>query len=281
MNIVFFCSDKQREAALGTSFCKGAKLHGHTVQLIKLGEEIPVNIDLACMVGVKSRHLWYSLRRTKPDLSTLMFDKGYSRHKKNGHWEYWRVSSNSHNPTTLDITYPSDRFNSLDFTIKPWRKKGDHILLAGSSSKYHAFYNMLDPTNFAKKIVKNIRKQTNRSIVYRPKPSWKEAVPIKGTTYSNGRKKDSILEAFNNCHVLVTHGSNACFEAALNGVPSIIIGTGVMRNASSVTLHEINAPICNSSERLKIFNALAYHQWTLDEFESGEAFKTIGGWLCE
>ncbi len=276
MKIVFYASDKPREQALAKAFAAGAKTYRHEVEVRAIANPLILGVDLSCMVGVKSKELWNFLRES--GCRTMMFDKGYSRHRKGGSWEYWRVSLGAHHPTETTLPqhkYPSDRFDARGWEFEPWRKSGHHILIAGSSEKYHNFYGLGDPTKYAKKLIKALREFTTRPIIYRPKPSWRDACHIKGTIFSNA--KQPLASVFENCHAVVTHGSNCCFEAALMGVPSIVLGDGVMKSISSTQLRQVENPhLC---ERGEVFDALAYHQWTLAEFSSGQAFDTIRKWL--
>ncbi len=155
-------------------------------------------------------------------------------------------------------------------------------MLAGSSAKYHAFYGLSDPTRYAQKIVKQLAHLTKREIIYRPKPSWREAVPIRGTRFSP--PKSYMLENLGHilptAHCLITHGSNACFDAMVAGVPSIILGDGVALPISSCDLYKIeDLPKPRDHARLQLLANLAYHQWTESELASGQAWDTIGKWL--
>jgi hypothetical protein len=276
LKIVFFASNKRREVHLAKAFLAGAKSHGVKVER-RDTNDIPKETDYqyACMVGVKSARLWTELKRR--GVTPIMFDKGYSRRRYGIAWQYWRVSVGTHHPAaSLRQVYPSDRFFSLGFNVSPgWKRNGSHILLAGSSAKYHKFYNMADPTAYAKDVVKQIRRYSDRPIIYRPKPSWSGAVTIKGTKFSHDGTP--LIEDLRNAHCVVTHGSNACFDAAVTGIPSIVLGDGVMRSISSHTVSAIEDP--KRGERMPLFFALAYHQWTLEEMQSGEAFETIKDWL--
>lgn len=278
MRVAFFHSNKPREINLAKSFLRGAKIHSCQVLSIPLGTVLPEDIDLACMVGVKSSKLWRHYQAL--GIPVMMFDKGYSRHKIDGCWEYWRLSYNDHSPTftTLSkINHKSDRFDKLRYEIKPWRKHTvtSPILYAGSSAKYHAFQRMKDPTSYAKKIVAEIRKYSDREIIYRPKPSWRGAVEVPGTTYSG--PKDPLEPLMEKSHAVITHGSNICFETMLAGIPCIVTGTGVARSISSSSISEVEYPKMGDREQL-LYN-LAYHQWTLREMASGEAWETIKQWL--
>ena len=282
LRVHFFMSDKQREHLLADAVLRGAERCGYQVSSCSIGKTPKAeNYDVACFVGVKSRELFreHNSRGTH----VIYFDKGYSRHKSTravGGWEYWRVSVDSHHPTRFieQMSMPSDRFDALSLEVKPWRTEGKHILIAGSSAKYHAFYGLKDPTTFGKDIVRDLRAISERPLWYRPKPSWREAVPLLKTRYSV--PPETITDALCNCWAMVTHGSNACFEALIGGIPSIVLGDAITRPISSSALNDVESPrLASDDERAKILANLAYCQWTLPEMASGKAWDTIGGMI--
>lgn len=279
MKIVFYHSDKPREELLANAFADGARSHGEEVVLRRLTEDkvVAEECTLACMVGVKSRELFWNHWRA--GIHTLYFDKGYSRHALSGPvkiWEYWRVAVDSHQPTLKfqKVKRPSDRRDKLGFSFEPWRSVGETIVIAGSSAKYHEFYGMKDPTRVTEKIIRKIKSVSGREIIYRPKPSWKDARPIRGATFSS--PAESIEDVLKRAHVLVTHGSNACFEAVVSGVPCIILGDAVAKPMSSTELDFVDNPrLASDKERNQWLSDLAYCQWTLAELASGEAWSYI------
>lgn len=281
MRVCFYRSSKPREGNLAEAFVAGLRAHGDDGVIRMLDGEVQVadDCEVACMVGVKSKALFDANWRA--GVHTIIFDKGYSRHKAPGPvrgWEYWRVSVDAHHPTVnlMKVDRPSDRFERLGFDIMPWRETGKHILLAGSSAKYHEFYGLKDPTTYAKDIVRQLRAITERPIVYRPKPSWKDAVELTKTRFS--ALPETILDVLADAWVTVTHGSNACFESVVNGIPCIILGDGVAKPLSSTSLSDIEAPrLATDEERYAWACNLAYQQFTLPEFFSGEAWATIKG----
>jgi hypothetical protein len=271
-------SDKPRERLLSEAFCEGVVKHGDEVDRRKLGEPFTDDCDVAVMVGVKSRELWRA--HTRAGVQLVYMDKGYDRHSRDDDirgWEYWRVAVNGHQPTAkFRPDYPRDRADSFGWKFKPWRTAtpNGHIVIAGSSGKYHAFYDLKDPTDYASKLVKFLRSHTRRPIVYRPKPSWKEAVPIEGTRFST--REESISEVLTGAHCLITHGSNACFEAMLMGIPSITIGEAVMRPISTTEPAKVESPrMATDKERQQVLNWLAYQQWTMMEMMEGKAWPSI------
>lgn len=281
MKVVFVASDKPREAVLGEAFVAGARSHGHDAEVTRRPDGgVPpadvVDADVVAMVGVKSAAMFAANMRM--GRTCLMFDKGYSRHRKDGArtWEYWRVAVNAHQPTRYlpAMRMPNDRWRALGVDVRPWRQRGAHIVLAGSSAKYHAFHGLHDPTRYAAKVAGQIRHLTNRTVIYRPKPSWRDAVPISGTVYSGAQQ--SMADVLHNAWALVTHGSNACFEAMIAGVPCVVLGDAVARPISSTALQEINLPrLAEHVDRMQLLANLAYCQWTVSELASGAAWPSI------
>ncbi len=280
MLIAIHHSDKGREVALAHALAAGARIHGHDVELRALGPSQRIGgCDLACMVGVKAKPLWEASRVA--GARTLILDKGYSRHRdpdEPSSWQYWRVSLDAHHPTETTLMQgikPADRFEALGIEVKRWRRAGMHVVFAGSSEKYHNFYDLPHPNTYAYKIVRGIAKRTKRAVIYRPKPSWRGAIAVPGATLSTS--KELLSDVLGYAHAMVTHGSNACFEAAVAGIPTIILGNAVMKPISSTSLDEIEAP--RMEKRARLLQNLAYHQWTLPEFQSGEAWETIEEWF--
>ena len=278
MRVVFCHSDKPREHLLADAFSEGVRRHGDECSLQALTpDHATVPAEVACMVGVKSRELYQAYYQQGTHIVYL--DKGYTRHARPGPvkvWEYWRVSIDAHHPTAYleRPDMPDDRLDDLGLVLKSWRKKGDHIVLAGSSQKYHDFYGLRHPTQWAQKVVKQIQNAApGRRIVYRPKPSWKEAVPIEGTEFS---RQGDIYDVLENAWALVTHGSNAVFEAIVEGVPCIVLGDAVAKPISSSTIEEIESPIlaCYAARHQWLAN-LSYWQWTMPELAGGQAWDFL------
>jgi hypothetical protein len=277
MKVRFWTSDKPRERILSEAIGQGVMKHGDEYDTRALGNEATPDCDVAIMVGVKSKELWQAHLRLGCQMVYL--DKGYSRHDRGDGsrvWEYWRVSVNAHHPTAKFRVgdYPDDRSTAAGWTFEKWKPNASGpIIIAGSSEKYHSFYDLKPPTEWAQKLVKEIRRTTQNPIIYRPKASWKGAVPIDGTTFKQDGSIDDVLKG---AWCLVTHGSNACFEAMLAGVPSIILGEAVMRPISSTEISEIHSmKLATSKERASILAFLAYHQWTMEEMASGKMWEVV------
>lgn len=270
MHIGFCLNElKRRETELSYGFAEGLQKHGHDLTRVTCDDPLDC-YDLVCIIGVKSMNRMAEAE--KLGVPYLYFDKGYSR--KAG---YWRVSINSHQPTRYFNTrnYPDDRRKKFGWRVKDWKKRidGNDVLFAGSSEKFHVFSGLSHPTDYAIEIITQIRQFTKRRIIYRPKPSWKNATPIKGTAFSREKGIGIVLDR---CGVLVTHTSSACFEALLAGIPTIVLGNAITRDVSSTTICDINDPLRVSKEkREQLLNNLAYCQFTPVELKSGDAWDIL------
>jgi hypothetical protein len=279
MIIAVHHSDKPREVGLARSLATGAKAQGHQAVLMPLCAEPKIGgYDIGCFVGVKSKRLFDAHRAA--GIHTLMLDKGYIRTRQAGArvWEYWRIALDAHQPTDTTLMRAKmgpERWDGLGLKIEPWRKHGRQIVIAGSSAKYHDFYGLPDPTTWARELFATIRQHSDRPVIYRPKPSWKDAVPIAGTAWSGG--DETIKDALWGAHCVITHGSNACFEAAIMGVPSVVLGDAVARPISSTDIASIERP--EMGKREQWLHNLAWHQFTEDEMRSGLVWRVVGGWL--
>ena len=280
MSLVFFASDKPREQELGRAFLAGAERHGWPTELRPLCASPDVaGATAVAMVGVKSKRLFDLTREA--GAVPIMLDKGYIRTRRTDArvWEFWRVSVGAHHPTRTTLMagkMPGDRLERLGVELRPWRSRGFSVVIAGSSAKYHSFYGLAEPNAYYSELVGKLRRLTDRPLIYRPKPSFKDARPITKAQFSDGA--ESIYSALQGAWVLVTHGSNACFEAATAGIPSVVLGDGIAAPISSTALEEIESPQLGKREQW--LANLAYHQWTEDEMRTGEAFEHVGPWVA-
>lgn len=270
---VGFCMNqtKSRESRLALETAAGFRKFGFEIGHVGPKDTID-GYDLICVIGVKSMSRMSEAEAA--GIPYVYFDKGYSR--KPG---YWRIAINSHQPTDYlnDVDYPDDRRIMFDWNPKKWRKNRvtDDIMFAGSSLKFHVIKNLPHPTDYAKDIIDLIQTHVKRRVVYRPKPSWKDATPIKGTVFSRDK---GIENLFDRTGVLITYGSNACFEALLNGIPAIVLGDAVTRSICDnvINEHTLTSPRkAGTTEKLQLLNNLAYYQWKPEELESGFMWENI------
>lgn len=239
-------------------------------------------VDGVILAGVKSDHGPMMRKLVALGKTVMYLDKGYIRSKNLSQelMDFYRVSINNFQPHDYMHRYvhKADRWEAHGITPVSQAKTNNRrfILYAGSSQKYCNFYGLGDATEYATKIIAAAKEfdTLNRTVIYRPKPSWKGAVPIKGTIFS--KYGLSMEQELRHTQVLITHGSNACFEAALHGAPSIVLGDGITKGISSGKIEHVRKPRAVSQEALlELCYTIAYQQWTLDEFCRGSAFEYL------
>lgn len=271
--IGFYSNGSEQEEILFGAFTRGTAARGHAC--IRVGKDDPLcGLDAVVMFGVKSKDLW--ARTIAAGIVPVMLDKGYNRSRDRKMWRYTRISVGAHQPDLSGFKLKPDRIRSLPFPyICPVRKSGKHILLIGSSAKCHEFLDLPDPTEWATSVVAEIRKHTDRPIVYRPKQSWHDAVPIPGTTmsYDHAPIEKDIAKAW--CSV--THSSGACVESVARGVPTLILGDAVTKPISSTDIAEIDDPECG--DRHWLLANVAHFQYTVQEISDGFMWNILERYL--
>lgn len=277
MRVIFAASHKGREQRLARAFRDGVEKRGDECAIVaaETAEDALLGADTVAMVGVKSRALWRAVWRSGG--VPIMLDKGYIR----GGWRYWRASVGAHHPTRFLMRGsrrpppPSKQLGEPS----AWRRDGSHVVFLGSSAKYHSFHGLPHPTEYAETAIAEIRRTTGgRPVIYRPKPSWRDAVPVPGARMSTGSLSADLAGAW----ATVTHGSNACIDSALAGVPCVVLGDAVARPISSVRLRDVAAPHLASREiRCQWLENLAFWHWDMREISRGVAWKHLRAHLQE
>ena len=144
--------------------------------------------------------------------------------------------------------FPDDRLKKLNLNFLEQIKSGDVIILSEPSEIMKKIYNAHNWVEETKEIIK---KFSDRKIVVHNKYS-----------------KEPLDKLLKNAWSFVSLQSTAGFKAMVNGIPAFFTEPS-LKNINKI--EEIENPQIN----YKIFNNLAYGQWTLNEIESGEAWEYI------
>lgn len=283
MLITFYRSNRPFEHKLSESFERCAKNMGHDFQCIVETEyDGPVaETDVAIAVGVKSNSRLIIEEHRMLGKNVICIDKGYARIPAQDRAlkvEYWRTSVNAFQPLAYfqKEPRPSDRWDAIGQKIHSLQnyKDNKHALYVGSSQKYCDFKKLGDATAYAVKVIGRVRRYCkDKKIIYRPKPSWKNAVPIENTIFSHGPgiEKDITKSSF-----VVTHGSNGALDAIRLGIPALVLGDSIAKPVSMTDypqLKDKNLYFPDEESRHQLFYDLAYCQWTMEEVESGLAWE--------
>lgn len=205
-------------------------------------------------------------------------DLGYWGRRQGGRWTgYHKVVVNGRHPTHYFRKPQHDRRRISAFSgllAQPWVDHGEreaHILLAGMGDK-GALAEGFDPEQWEREAICHIRQMTDRPILYRPKPSWKQAKPIPGTLFSDPQKR-VVEDELTNCWAVVTHHSNVAVDALVAGIPAFCWG-GAAAPLSCQDLARIERPLFPEGRDAWMAD-LAYCQWSVAELESGACWKHL------
>lgn len=278
LEVLIYKGDSKRAAVIceamvaGITKCKDRVLKVVPASSYKHGA---VKGDVAVFYGLKDTLLQIYKDYTLAGKKTVLIDLGYwGRHDGGRLSGYHRVVANHLHPNYYYqmISHPPDRFLRFNVKLKPQSKEGEFVLLAGMSAK-SAWVFGLEPNEFELRMIKEIKKHTDRPILYRPKPSWDGATPLPGTVYSP--PDESIDAALGRSSVVVTHHSNVAIDAISAGKACIVPGHGVGVAVSS-PFDKIDDPYFpHEAKRHQWLCDIAYTQWNVKEIQEGKPWKHL------
>ena len=170
-----------------------------------------------------------------------------------------------------------DRFNKLGLKIKPWRKKGDHVLIVGQNM-FDASLFGIDFEWWVKNTIQHLRRYTDRPIVFRDHPENKDEMRNLLDTYKwcnvSYSNSGTINDDLKNAHCTISYTSGSSIDSILAGIPVIPCNEcNFVWPISSHSLEDVENPKCG--EREQLLYDLAYTQWTVDEIKQGKPWKHL------
>ncbi len=229
--------------------------------------------DIAVFYGMSGRLPRVMKDYKKSGATAVYIDLGYWGRRDGGRLAgYHKVSVNDRHPTAYfqSVRHPTDRLSKFRIKIKPWRRSGKQILIAGMSGK-GAISQKFQPGEWESLAVEDIKRYSKRPIIFRPKPSCRYGIKIPGCPVSPADQR--IVDALHNCHAVVTHHSNAAVDAILEGIPAFAI-RGVATPLALDDLSKIEEPLYPDG-REQWAADIAYCQWNLNEMATGQVWRHL------
>lgn len=269
---IFFAPQNKRSKIVAQAMSAGLNRLGVPHDLrssltVRTGHDYSIALHYGLAQGLRQ-----IFRKQKEDRRAIYIDLGYWGRRKRTRFDgFHKVVLNDRHPTAYfqNIRHPSDRFHQFRIPVKSWRKAGRHILVAGMSNKAAAEEGF-QPHQWERETINELRKLTDRPIVYRPKPNWDGARPISGSLWG---KSQTLEQSLQNCHAVVAHHSNVAVDALLAGVPCIC-PFGIASPLSGKSLDQIEDPP-TPSNRSQWAADVAYTQWSIDEMERGDVWRYL------
>lgn len=271
---IYQIANHPRSTAVTTAMLQGIKAVGDRVQLINQNRYRGLDSRVVVFYGLAG-----SLARVLQEYSAdprrtcIYIDMGYWGRKDGGRFAgYHKLSVDGRHPTPYFQARRHDGSRAAAFDLRPmpWRKPGGPIVIAGMGPK-GARAERYNPTAWERDAIAQIKKHTDRRIIYRPKPNWEGAAPIPGTEFAPG--KGDLLDVIRGAHAVVSHHSNACVEGLQAGIPSFVWG-GVAEPLSLQDLSQIESPLLPDS-RQQWLNDIAWCQWSVAEMAEGLPWRHL------
>ena len=233
---------------------------GISGQLSKWDLEKNNNVPLAIR-GLATDSQRAIKRCQENNIDFYAIDTGYMQ--PNTKKEYHRITKNALQNLQPIQERSLDRLQKLNWKYRKPRI-GEKILICPPSEKVMKFYD-LDLNEWLDNVIEQIKTKTNKPIEIRKKPTREERV----TT-------NTIWQALENTHCLVTFNSIAATESILYSVPAIALAPNAASIICDVDLDSINNPTVPTKEQITEFAAhLSYCQFTSKEMRNGYAWKIL------
>ena len=196
----------------------------------------------------------------------------------------WKVGLNGINRDAYFGEQDNDRTRAdhLGLVCKPWRSDGDFILVCGQHDKSLQWQNMPRMSNWFLETYDEIRKYTQRPIVFRPHPRCRLEHIERGLKNVHRQEPNHIANTyddfdmgFSNVWATVSYSSNPGPHSCINGVPAFVSTHSLAYNVGNDIdfLHDIENPMM--PDRQQWLNDYAHTEYTIEEISQGLALKNL------
>lgn len=196
----------------------------------------------------------------------------------------WKVGLNGINRDAYfgDSGNNNARSNALGLLLKPWRTNGEYILICGQHDKSLQWQGMPSMSNWLMQTISEVRKHTDRPIIFRPHP--RRPLPHIEKEFKNVYRQDpqhvkdtydDFDMGFNNVWATISYSSNPGIHSIIEGVPAFVSTHSLAYPVGNDIdfLHDIEQPVM--PDRTQWLNDYAHTEWTLDEIAQGLPLKNL------
>ena len=196
----------------------------------------------------------------------------------------WKVGLNGINRDAYfgDSNNDDRRKRLLGLEVKPWRPSGKYILICGQHDKSLQWQGMPRMSNWFLDTYDEIRKHTDRPIIFRPHPRCRlehierglKHVYRQEPRHVNGTY-DSFDMGFDNIHCTISYSSNPGIHSVIEGVPAFVSTHSIAYDVANDIdfLHDIEEPL--TPDRTQWLNDYAHTEYTVEEITSGMPLKCL------
>lgn len=193
----------------------------------------------------------------------------------------WRLSANGINRSAIfpKVDLDPDRPKKLGLGLQPWHN-GKYVLICGQHEKSEQWRNMPSMDEYYKQTVLAVRKHTDRPIIIRSHPRYREnlffkidaefyskhAVEWNAPKHIKNTKDSYDLESLlPECHCVISYSSNSGLSAIMAGTPAIVSKESLAYDMATDDISKIESLPRPDREQWLI--ELSHKEWFEDELE--------------
>lgn len=192
----------------------------------------------------------------------------------------WRLSINGINRSArfpIIDKFDLDRPKKLNLSLKPWHS-GEYILICGQHEKSQQWEKMPPMDEYYKKTILEIRKHSDRPIVIRSHPRYREKLffnideefyKAHKVEWNIPKKIRESYDSFDlevllpHCHCVISHSSNSGLSAVMAGTPVIVSKESLAYDMGTDDFSKIESP--PMPDREKWLLELSHKEWFKEE----------------
>jgi hypothetical protein len=169
---------------------------------------------------------------------------------------------------------PSDRWNSFNIDLKPWRESGEYVLILGQNesgiSTQHMNY--VDWMNNTVEYIKSVTDRPIKFMAHRHQTVFPNECEV--------IKNKSIYENCENAWCTIARTTNGAAGSIISGVPVITEDQRcITYSISDHLLDSVNFPTL--FDRQQWCNDIGYSQWNIKEIKRGEMWNHLRGHIYD
>ena len=275
VRIIFYRGTSRRAGIIGDAVLSGLRHHGLSADVVDAQQYTAPDADVAVFYGLAGNLKRLQREYIAAGLKTVFLDLGYWGRLEDGKVSgFHRVVVNGLHATEYfqRVKHGPDRFRHFGIQPQPFKRGGGPVLLCGMSEKAAWVYDM-SPEEWERDAVRRLSAVTRREIQYRPKPTWREATDIPGSTRVVATT--TIKRALRDAWACVTHHGNTALDALMLGVPAFCVD-GIASALACADLTQIESPLYpDEGARDQLLFDAAYTQWKVREIVDGKMWTYL------
>jgi len=190
----------------------------------------------------------------------------------------WKLGINGINRDAdfaVEQYMPSDRVAKFGVILQPWKTDGKYVLICGQHGHSEQWKDMPDMDTYYKDTITEIRKFTDKPIVIRSHPRFREGLhwtcdtqwyKEQDVTWNIPQHIQKTYDSFDLEHMLehtyctISYSSNAGISSVIAGVPAVVSKHSLAYDVGTIMDKWLSKP-----DRTNWINRMSYTEWFADE----------------